>query len=513
VINAPTRRPEAADARAIVAGALYGRRSGPGGAAEKVMGMRMVRVPAARKLLPIAAASCAALSVGLAGAVPAVGSLSRVVPARPAAAGAQLWLSDYNGPGDGFDIASSVVVSPDGKTAFVTGYSQGSASAQDYATVAYDTSTGAQRWVSRYTSTGAKNDEATALAVSPDGRRVYVTGHTWGSGPDYGTVAYNAATGRQLWVARYTGTKAGGIDNALAVKVSPDGRTVFVAGTSEGDFATVAYDASTGALRWAERYGHGNGSVAGLSVTPDGRTVFVTGQYRSGTYDGFGTVAYNAVTGAQLWASGYNPPDHGTGIPAAVAVSSDGGTVIVTGRFVGETNAGFQYSTVAYDAATGAQRWARNYDAHADAFDWSTAVAVSPGGNAVYVTGFSTGTTTKQDYATVAYQITTGQELWARRYNGPASKDDDANAIAVSPDGSTVYVTGFSDSTSVRSDYATVAYNAATGALLWASRSHRSGVAYSIAVGPGGHTVFVTGGRNLVRSGAPNDYVTVAYRT
>jgi hypothetical protein len=53
-----------------------------------------------------------------------------------------------------------------------------------------------------------------------------------------------------------------------ALGVSPDGTTVFVSGTSIGrdgsfDYATVAYDASTGHGLWLARYnGPGSGSEA-----------------------------------------------------------------------------------------------------------------------------------------------------------------------------------------------------------------------------------------------------------
>ncbi|TVZ05670.1 hypothetical protein EAS64_14335 [Trebonia kvetii] len=43
-----------------------------------------------------------------------------------AVAGAQLWLKRYNGPGHGVDQARSVAVSPNGKTVYVTGNSYGS---------------------------------------------------------------------------------------------------------------------------------------------------------------------------------------------------------------------------------------------------------------------------------------------------------------------------------------------------------------------------------------------------
>src|SRR5258708_39888795 len=124
----------------------------------------------------------------------------------------------------------------------------------DYATVAYDTATGQRLWVSRYQGFRLDNVPS-AVAVSPDGSTVYVTGSSQNSGKlgignDYATVAYSAATGAQLWLSRYNGP-ANGDHVATAVAVSPDGDTVFVTGlgqqTSSGwDYATIAYDAHTG---------------------------------------------------------------------------------------------------------------------------------------------------------------------------------------------------------------------------------------------------------------------------
>jgi len=55
---------------------------------------------------------------------------------RAAVSGAQLWAERYNGTGNGADVANAVAVSPGGAMVFVTGYSQGTTST-DYATVAY----------------------------------------------------------------------------------------------------------------------------------------------------------------------------------------------------------------------------------------------------------------------------------------------------------------------------------------------------------------------------------------
>jgi hypothetical protein len=75
------------------------------------------------------------------------------------------------------------------------------------------------------------------------------------------------------------------------------------------------------------------------------------------------------------------------------------------------------------------------------------------------VTGTSIGSTGSPDEATVAYDASAGAQLWLKRYNGPAGADDYAYALAVSPSGSAVFVTGESFGSTSSFDYATVAYS------------------------------------------------------
>jgi hypothetical protein len=153
----------------------------------------------------------------------------------------------YNGPANGDDGAGSVAVSPGGTRVFVTGDSHGAGSGQDYATVAYRAATGARLWVARYNGPANGLDGASRVAVSPGGTRVFVTGDSQGarSGQDYATVAYSAATGARLWAQRYNGP-GNSLDGATSLAVSPRGTRVFVTGISLGratgfDYATVAY--------------------------------------------------------------------------------------------------------------------------------------------------------------------------------------------------------------------------------------------------------------------------------
>ena len=364
-----------------------------------------------RHILVTAVTAAAATLAALAPAPAApAGAAAR---ATPAARGAQLWVARYNGPAGKQDGARSMAVSPDGSTVFVTGSSDGGpATGWDYATAAYSAVTGRQLWVSRYNGPANGVDAARSVAVSPGGARVFVTGFSVGgpaTGTDYATVAYSAATGRQLWVSRYNGP-GNGVDVASSVAVSPGGARVFVTGSSAG-------------------------RTAG---------------------DDYATVAYGAAAGRRLWASRYNGPGNGYDAARSVAVSPGGARVFVTGYSVGRT-AGNAYATVAYGAAAGRRLWVSRYNGPANSSEASS-VAVSPAGTTVYVTGDSLRLTARDDYATVAYGAAAGRRLWVSRYNGPGNGEDTAVAVAVSPAGTTVYVTGTSDGGTAEFDYATVAY-------------------------------------------------------
>jgi outer membrane protein assembly factor BamB len=315
------------------------------------------------------------------------------VGARPgvAAPGARLWVSRFPARGSS-EPADTEVVSPDGATVFVTAASSGGRPRRNvFQTVAYSARTGRQRWASRYHGPGILHDQPSAIAMSQDGRTVFVTGSSHGRGDfeasDYATVACNAASGKQLWASRYHGPGQGA-RYPISVEVSPGGHAVYVTGEAFSDYATVAYNAATGRQLWASRYK--NAFATSMVVSPDGRAVFVTG-YR--TDRSFATVAYNAATGKQLWARRY----HGYGGPF-IAVSPKGTTVYVTG---GSKIAA--YVTIAYNAATGRPQWTRLYHGPANK-GGACGVAVSPRGDAVFVTGSTQVAGRAVDYTTIAYR-------------------------------------------------------------------------------------------------------------
>ncbi len=424
-----------------------------------------------------------------------------------AVGGGELWVARYNGPGNGPDYACSMAVDGGGN-AYVTGWSAGSGTSFDYATVKYDAS-GTELWAARYNGPVNNSDQASSIALDGGGN-AYVTGLSAGSGTsyDYATIKYDAS-GNELWAARYNGLENSN-DYARSIAVDGGGNA-YVTGESNGsgtsyDYATVKYDASGNQL-WVARYnGPGNSTDDAYSIALDGGgNIYVTGfSYGSGTSNDYATVKYDA-SGNELWAARYNGPANNTDQAYSIAVDG-GGNAYVTGKSYG-SGTSYDYATIKYDAS-GNQLWVARYNGPGNGDDGANSIAVNGGGNA-YITGWSLGSGTSYDYATVKYDAS-GNQLWAARYNGPANSADAAYSIAVDGSGNAC-VTGHSAGSGNYDDYATIKYDA-SGNQLWVARYNGPGNdndgAHSIAVDGGGNA-YVTG--ESKGSGTSYDYATVKY--
>jgi putative pyrroloquinoline-quinone binding quinoprotein len=463
---------------------------------------------AAAGVFAVAAPSAAAVSSGT-GTVHRVtaGGRSTAVPG-----GTQVWLQRFGGPYISA-TASSVATNPSRTVVYVTGITTKTSGLRDEVTVAYNAATGRQLWKARYQGSGRHprggGTGVPAITVSPDGATVYVAGdlaHGTGSS-DYLVLAYNAATGAQLWAADelfYAALAEHG------VAVSPDSKTVYITGTQDRvgsaayrSYVTFALSAATGDPVWETK------TVFPPHVPHTLTSIAVSPDGSTVFIAGSsGTVAYDAATGAQLWLDAYKQAYRRYQL--SLAVSPDSSTLYVTGGSDAPGSSSPHYWTAALSAGTGAQQWRATY-AGPDGNAGSTAIAVSPDGSAVYVTGSAGQASGLNEYATIGYDAATGHQLWLASYATPKATDN-AVGLAVSPDGSTVYATGTSAAGSGPSaDYATVAYSAGTGAQLWTARYAVTGDQNDAAgvVASGGNAI-VTGTSGP--HGGPDDFATVAYQ-
>jgi uncharacterized delta-60 repeat protein len=445
------------------------------------------------------------------------GTYNDYVTIKYNAAGKELWVARYNGPGNADDNARAIAMDNSGNV-YVTGASgdSGRYADSDYATIKYNAA-GVEQWVARYNSPRNYDDFATALAVDGEGN-VYVTGGSYGidSNLDYATIKYNAV-GAEQWVARFNGPE-NSYDRAVALMVdkSTGGTNVYVTGVSQSsathsDYVTIKYSAA-GAEEWVARYNgpaNAKDEASALAVDDFGN-VYVTGESEGGgSRDDYATVKYNSA-GAELWVARYNGPENSSEHATALAVDPISNEVYVAGW--GGAFPSEDYITIKYDPS-GVEQWMVRYNGPDNHQDRATALLLVPNsaGTSIYVTGASPGVNSGYDFATIKYN-SAGVEQWVARYNGPENSVDDATALALDRAGN-VYVTGASNWYPDR-NYATIKYDG-KGAQMWLAKYNGPGNSddqASALIVDGSGNALVTG--TSLASGdffANEDYATVKY--
>jgi DNA-binding beta-propeller fold protein YncE len=321
------------------------------------------------------------------------------------------------------------------------------------------------------------------IAVSPDGKSAYAA-----STDDNALVAF--ARDPSTYVLTPQGcigdsgtgscpATAAGLDGAKGVAISPDGKNVYTASSGDNAVAVFARDPSTGALTpkgcivdsgqsSCAATQQGLSDVRAIVVSPDGKNVYTA----SSDDDAVAIFARDPSTGALTPkscvgdAGSSKCPTTAQGLNGAtgIAISPDGASVYVVG---GDADA---IVTFARDPSTGAlasqgcfEDAGQDHCPTTQGLDGADGVTVSPNGRSVYVVSYA-------DDALVRFDrdVTTGA-LTPRGCIGDAGQSNcgptaqglgDAVAVAVAPDGASVYVTGNDDSDIARFDRDT-----STGAL------------------------------------------------
>lgn len=232
-----------------------------------------------------------------------------------------------------------------------------------------------------------------------------------------------------------------------------------------------------------------------------------------------------ATPGDLRWSAGATGPVNGQDEPTDIALSPDGSTAFVTGISHSSPCTGlclytYDAMTIAYDTATGDERWRARYDGPVPdglgRFDTDVArgVAVSPDGSTVVVVGSSAADVAEEyppaDILAIAYDATDGDQRWLVRRGEPSTRETGID-VAIAPDGSLAFITGTTpDGGGDQDDITTVALDLSDGSELWAATydgPERSDIPSAIAVSPDGSTIAVVGESD----GALDDAVTLLY--
>jgi DNA-binding beta-propeller fold protein YncE len=306
-----------------------------------------------------------------------------------------------------------------------------------------------------------------SVAVSPDGKHVYVA-----SFDSHSVVAFarDANHGTLSFVESEVDGEGGvvdGLSGARSVAVSPDGKHVYVAGYWDHKVAVFVRDSSTGGLTFEQVVEDGDGFTDNIRnpsfvrVSPDGGWLFV------------GSILDNAVAvfkrnssnGRLLYFSAIRNDDPGvSGLygPLAGAVSPDGKHIYTSGFYSNSVVA------LEFNSLTGVLTFLgslQDGEGFVDGLDGANGVVVSPDGNYVYVS--ARGEAAVSIFERTSSTGALSYEGVVRDRVGGVEGDSEVFFLSISPDGRYIYVPSSAPSPSHAGTLALFQRDPATGWLFF----------------------------------------------
>jgi hypothetical protein len=155
----------------------------------------------------------------------------------------------------------------------------------------------------------------------------------------------------------------------------------------------------------------------------------------------------------------------------AAGLALDSGTnVLITGRTEYKYTVSLQTGYVYYYVygtyklnAAGNYLWTNDYPSPSVGSSVANAITIDSANN-VYVTGYSTATSSNNDIVTIKYN-SNGNQAWLQRYTSPGGGNAVGNSIAVDNSGN-VYVTGYDTLPGGGTEIVTIKYSAVTLQIL-----------------------------------------------
>jgi len=288
---------------------------------------------------------------------------------------------------DGLSRPASIVLSPDGRYVYAAGY-------LDNAVAAFrrNETTGKLGFIEIQKDGVGSVDGLSGIwsvALSPDGRNLYTASY-WDN--SVGVFDRNSKNGALRFLEFHKDGVDGvdGLDGLYAVTVSPDGKNVYASSWRDAAVTVFSRNKNTGRLNFIEVHKYGVHGLEGLNaavsvtVSPEGKHVYVAG-YRDNSVTVF---KRNSDTGSlsfvEVHKDGFGGVD-GLYRAVHVVMDSEGKQLYV---------AGFWDSAIAVfnrDEVTGKLRFVRVYKNGIEGITgiegpWH--VNLSPDGKHLYVAGF-----------------------------------------------------------------------------------------------------------------------------
>jgi uncharacterized delta-60 repeat protein len=364
-------------------------------------------------------------------------------------AGDTNWVYCYNGPWNFADRANSVIYGADGNI-YAAGASTGHGPDRDFTVISL-TTTGDTNWVYKYNGPGNNWDEAYSIVYGND-NNIYAAGYSNSSGIDADfTVISFTNTGDTNWIYTYNGSGNYG-DFAYSIVYGSDGN-IYAAGysgtsDSSSDFTVISLT-SAGTANWVYRY-HGSGNLSdkanSIVYGADGNIYAAGISYDSDASSDF-TVISLTPAGIANWIYRYRM-GHSENTAYSIVYGTDG-NIYAAGTTVG--NGTGQDFIIINLTTAGDTNWVYLYNGPGNSDDYSYSLVYGADDN-IYAAGSSMGNGTSNDF-TVISLTTAGETNWVYRYYGLVGDYGDfATSIVYGAD-SNIYIAGQSTGSGTGQDF------------------------------------------------------------
>ncbi len=323
-----------------------------------------------------------------------------------------------------------------------------------------DGMTGEVLWSQHYASPEGVNEAALGMALDSN-NNVFITGSAQigAQSEEAMTIKLDAGNGNILWNKTFGGSEATD-DISWQIVIGSDDNPIISGFLVEAgevpNYFTRKMDNATGNMIWDKRGPEAQNNVTNcgtwLALMPNDDVVMCQRVFGANGYDVY-LHRFAALDGSTVWSRTYDSPTHSGDDPKKMICDADGNLIVVG---VQDISWNYNFMVLKFDGETGNAIWNSNYDGPPGWYDVAKDVTTGPGGS-VIVTGLSDGSGTGWDWATVAFDGADGAQLWEKRFDGPTSQSDEPSCV-IANDAGEVFVTGYGYGQDSNKDMFTIFY-------------------------------------------------------
>lgn len=320
--------------------------------------------------------------------------------------------------------------------------------------------TGEVLWSQLYASAEGVSEAVLGIVVDSHDN-VFCAGRAAiGSAQDQAlTMKLDGSSGAILWMQTFGGS-ANQPDVAWDIVMGSDDLPViggFVVNSGEQTEYFVQKIASNdGSVVWDKRGPEAQNNFASrgtwLALMDGDDVVMCQRVFGDNGYDVF-LKRFASGDGATVWETTYDGPTHGGDDPKAM-VRDAAGDLLIAG--VQDAFWNYDFMALKVNGMTGEPMWVANYDGPPGWYDVGTTITEGSDGD-VIISGFSDGTGTAWDWATVALDPDDGSQQWVMRHDGEAGQSDQPYHVLAGAEGE-IFVTGYGYGSGTNQDLITVCY-------------------------------------------------------